>query len=437
MKKIIFIITFTISLINAQEVTLTLEESFEIGLYNSKELSIANSQITKADASVSEISALMLPKLSLNAGYAKLSDVPPFQVSLPSLPKPITIQESILDNYTLNARIEQPLFTGFKLSSLRSAAKFNKLAVEIDYEKEILNKQDDIQKAFWNYYLSLQLVDLITDNLNALNSHLKNTNSFLEQGYATKNDFLKLKVEVTNAELKLLEAQNNSNKAQALFNKTIGLPLDNKTNISVNELWTENVIDDYNELLLQARLNRQEIKAIKFQVEALKEKENAAMSEWYPQLYAFGNINYNNPNQRYMPLENKFNDSWDVGLALKWDVWNWGGTSAKVEQAKQSQYQAETSLKLLRENVELDVYNNFLNIQKSAKEIELSELQVESAEENYRITEKKYNQQLATSTDLIDAETVLINAETGLIRSKVNYQMNIFALNKSLGKKIN
>ena len=437
MKKIIFIIIFAFSLTNAQEVTLTLEQSFEIGLSGSKELSIANSQIIKADASVSEISSLMLPKLSLNASYAKLSDVPPFQVTLPSLPNPITIQESIMDNYTLNAKIEQPLFTGFRLSSLKSAAKINKLAVEIDYEKETINKQDDIQKAFWNYYTSLQIVDIIIENLNALNFHLKNTNTYLENGLATKNDFLKLKVEVTSTELKLLEAQNNSKKARAIFNKTIGLPLDNETNILVEELTNTNIINDYNELLLQARSNRQEIRTTKLQIEALKEKEFAAMADWYPQLYAFGNFNYNNPNQRYLPLENKFNDSWDVGLALKWDIWNWGGTSAKVEQAKQSQYQAETSLLLLGENVELDVYNNYLNIQKSAKEIELSELQVESAEENYRITEKKYTQQLATSTDLIDAEAALLNAKTSLIRSKVNYQMNIFALNKSIGTKIN
>lgn len=435
MKKIVLIIIFTFSLLKAQELTLTLEQSFELGLNNSKELYIANSQILSADAAVTEISSLMLPKLSLNASYAKMSDVPPFQVTLPSLSFPITIQESILNSYNFNAKIEQPLFTGFRLSSLKSAAKLNKSAENIKFEKATIDKRDDIQKAFWNYYTAQQIVTLITDNLKALNAHLKNTNTYLENGLATKNDFLKLKVEVTNIELKLLEAQNNSKKAQAIFNKTLGLPLDNMTNTLVNNLGYDSAEFNYQELLMKAKSNRQEIRSTALQIEALKEQETAAMADWYPQLFAFGNFYYNNPNQRYLPLEDKFNDSWDVGLALKWDVWNWGGTSAKVEKAKQSQYQAETSLSLLKENIELDVYNNYLNIQKSAKEIELSKLQVESAEENYRITEKKYTQQLATSTDLIDADASLLNARTTLIRSKVNYQMSLFALKKSLGEK--
>jgi len=434
MKKIIFIL-FCVTL-NAQELTFTLEKSLRIGIENSKELQIAHSKIIEADAAYSEISSSMLPKLSLNASYAKLSEVDPFQVTLPGAPGPVTIQESFTNNYNLSATIEQPLFTGFKLSSLKSASEFKTEAEKSDYKKVKIEKIDNIQQSFWKYFTTIQVSTLIRENLDALNSHLKNTISFLENGLVTKNDFLKLKVEIANTELKLVDALNNEKIARAQFNKTIGLPLNSETNIIAEKLDNYTYSREYEDLLTQAREKRQELKSTKLQIHALNEMENAAKSDLYPHLFAFGNYYYNNPNQRILPLTDKFNDTWDVGVLLKWNIWNWGGTSAKVEQVKEEYLQAEKTFDLLEENIQMDVYHNYLNLQRAIKKIDLSDLQVESAEENYRITKQKYYHQLATSTDLIDAETSLLNAKTTLITSKVEYRIGLSALNRAIGEEV-
>lgn len=434
MKKIIIILIIIHQVIFAQDITLTLEESIELGIKNSKELNIANSNLIKADEAISEATSQMLPKFSLNASYARLSEVSPFNVDLPILPQPITIQEAILDNLFLSASFNQPLFTGFRLSSLRNSAKLNSKAESINYEKEKILKIDEIQKAFWKYYIAKQITHLVKENLSAINSHLENTIIFLNNGLVTKNDLLKIRVEAGNIELHLLDAKNNENLARSMFNKTIGLPLDMETNILAEGDITSLNIGTYQDLLNYALTNRQEIKSLQYKRLALEEKEQAVKADRFPQIFAFGNFYYSNPNQRYLPLEEKFNDSWDVGIAVKWDIWNWGGTSAKVEQSYQDSFQAEEFLKMLKENIELDVYKNYLSLQKSLKKIELSKLQVESAEENNRITIKKYNQQLATSTDLIDAEAALINAKTTLLTSKVEYKIENSSLNKTIGK---
>lgn len=436
MKNIIISAILLYNVSFAQDLVLTVEESISLGLKNSKELQIAYSQVLSSEAAISEVSSSMLPSLSFNASYARLSDVPPFEVNLPILPDPVIIQESYLNNYKLSARIEQPIFTGFKLSSLKSATELNNKAENENLQLERISKSDDIQQVFWKYYTSQQVEKLIEENLNALNEHLNNTENLLKNGLVTKNDLLKLKVEIADAELGHVEAQNNRKLMRALFNKTLSLPLDSKTNVNVEEI--EIIVLDYNldHLIQKAKQNRQELKSTKFRVQALEQKENAAKSDWYPQIAAFGDFYYSNPNQRYMPLEDSFNDTWDVGVALKWNVWNWGGTSAKVEQAKQDYFQAENKLALLVENIELDVYNRHLNLQKAIKKIELSKLQVESASENYRITKQKYYQQLATSTDLIDAEASLLSAKTKQIVSKAEYKMGYSSLSKSIGSEL-
>ena len=434
MKKIILLLFAFHLIISAQTEKLTLEKSLEIGLKNSKELQIANSKILKAGAIESEIGSSMLPKISFNAVYRRLSDVHPFQLNLPVFPQPVTIQETILDNYSLSASVEQPLFTGFKLSSLKSAAALNKKAEKVLYENEEIKKAEEIKKIFWRVYNLQMAVALLKENLNSLKHHLKDTENFLENGLVTKNDYLKLKVEISNIKLKLLEAENNNHLAKTMFNKVLGFALNKKTEIVVDSISSDTLNYDYPKLLGKALKNRKELKATELRMQAMDEKKTAAKSDWFPQLFAFGNYYYTRPNQRYLPLKDEFNDSWDVGVALKWNIWNWGGTSAKVQQAEEDYFQLEKKFELLKEAVELDVYNNYSKLKTSVEKINLAKLQIESAKENYRITKAKYNQQLVTSTELIDAEAALLNAKTKLLTSKVEYELSKLALWKAVGE---
>ncbi|MDX1702384.1 MAG: TolC family protein, partial [Melioribacteraceae bacterium] len=337
------------------------------------------------------------------------------------------------DNYSLSASLEQPLFTGFRLASLKSAASYNLSADKINHKIVKVEKAKNIELAFWNLYTSQQILKLVDQNLKALREHLSNTEKLLENGLVTKNDLLKLKIEIGTMELNLLEAENNVSIAKASFNKILGFPINSDIKIEVDKI----SIDEYNptieKSLSEAVSNRNELKETKLRLNAIKERESAAKGDWYPQLYAFGNYYYNNPNQRYLPLKDEFNDSWDIGLLLKWNLWNWGGTSAKVERVKQEHLMNEYNFKLLKENIQLEVYNNYLNLKKASKKIELSEIQVESAEENYRITTEKYYQQFATSTDLIDAETTLLNANITMISSRVEYKIGLSEYYRSIG----
>jgi len=430
----IHLIIISNSFLFAQDIKLTLEESLAIGLKNSKEMMISKSKINKAEATSNELYSSSLPSLSFSARYTRFSEVPPFEVDLPVLPDPFTIQEAYLNNYNLVATIEQPIFTGFRLSSMISAADYRSNAERINSQSTSLKVADKIREKFWRFYIAQQMVIITEKNLKLLNSHLVNTKSLLNTGLATKNDLLKLKVEVANSELRLVDAKNMELLAKADFNKIIGLPIDAATEITADDLEVKTEISGLNDLLEEAMVQRHELKSSRLMLNSLEKQEEAAMADWYPQLYAFGNFYYNNPNQRFLPLEDKFNDSWDVGVALKWKIWNWGGTSSKVEQAKQDYLIADKNIKLLEENIQMDVYSKYLNLEKTLKKIELSRLQLKSAEENYRITEKKYYQQLATSTDLIDAETSLLNSKISLVNSKVEYKIGLSALNTSIGR---
>jgi outer membrane protein TolC len=421
----------------AQERVLTLQESLEIGLKNSKDLKISQSRVNYSDAKLSEINSQFLPQFKLFGNYTRLSDnIPAFEFTSPFFPNAIRVSEPLYNNYTFKLGFTQPLFTGFKLLSSRSAAKYNLQASESDYSKEQNEVAFNIYNAYWNYYKAEEVRNVIAQTLQQIENHLRDTRNFYEQGLVSNNDLLKLEVQYSNTQLMLIEAENNLKIAKIAFNKELGIDLDAQTKVAATEKSMSLVNYDLSEIINEAINNRYELKSLAYRVEGSKEGITAAKSSLFPSVYLSGNYYYSNPNPRFQPAKDEFNYNWDVGVTLSWDVWNWGLTSSQVSQAEQTKIQLETNYDQLKENIRMEVHSNYLNLLKTEEKVKVNKIALEQALENYRITAEKYNLQLVSSTDLIDAETLKLQAETNLKAAEVDYQISKVRLEKSLGRRI-
>lgn len=436
MKKIIVVTLLFASALSAQTQKLSLTESLEIGLKNSKDLKISQSKLTGASAQVTAANSQLLPQIGLSASYMRLSNIPPFAVSLPFSPNPIQISPVILDNYSIKLSLQQPLFTGLRLWSLRSAAESNYEATNSDYQKDLNETAFKIQNAFWNYYKTQQYDKVLEENFNQIKQHLDDTKNFMENGLATRNDLLKLEVQYSSIKLQKIEADNQLDIAKMFFNQTIGLPLESQTEIETKNLSTEIVNYKIEDLLNEAKSKRNELKSLDYRVNASTSSLRAAQSAWFPSIFLVGDYYYNKPNQRILPAVNEFKDTWDLGITLSWSVWNWGYTSSQTTIAEQNKIQAETSFSQLKDAIEIEVQQNYLTYKRAFDKIGVAKLSVDQAEENYRITQEKYNSQVASSTDLIDAEAALLQAKTNYNSALVDYELAKVRLDKSVGRKI-
>ncbi len=421
----------------AQEKIFTLKESLEIGLSNSKDLKISKAKLNYAGAKLSEINSQFLPQFKLIGNYTRLSDnIPAFEVTMPFSPVPIQISEQILNNYTFKIGLNQPLFTGFKLSALHRSAKLNQRASEQDYSKDENEAALNIYQAYWNYFKADEIKKVIAQSLRQMEGHLKDTRNFHANGLVSKNDLLKLEVQYSSLKLMLIDAENNAQLARINFNKAIGVELDSPTKVSAAEMSIRFEKYELADLIPEAISHRNELQSLSNRVDASGQGIRAAKSNWFPSIYLSSNYYYSNPNPRFQPATDEFNSNWDVGVSVSWDVWNWGATSAQMRQAQQTKIELETKFDQLKEGIQLEVYANYLNVTKTEEKVTVSEEAVAQANENYRVTSEKYNLQLATSTDLIDAETAKLQAETNLKTALVDYQIARVKLEKSVGRRI-
>lgn len=431
--SIIFIIILPLYL-SAQQKQITLQEGIDLGLLNSKTLHSSKMKVVSAEAGLSVMNAAQLPELSLSAAYTRLSPVNPFTFTVQPFGT-FTLSPSILDNYNLKLSLQQPLFTGFKLSSNSQIARLNSLAAKQQYTQAEQDLILSIKNAYWDLFSAEKVKQAVDDNYQQVKAHLNDVQNFFKQGLATKNDVLKVEVQLSEIQLQQIDAKNSVKLAIVNLDNVIGLPLNTDIQVQENIEISENLNYELEQLIKSALENRPDLKALNYQVEASKNGITLAESNWYPQIYLTGNYYYNKPNQRILPNQNRFDATWDVGVGLSFNIWNWGATKNQTVQAKAQYEESVDGLNTMKDAITLEVTQDYYNMIKAREKVLVAEQTVSQAEENYRVTDDKFKQGLTLNSELLDAETALLQAKTNQIQAQVEYELALAQIERSTGSK--
>jgi outer membrane protein TolC len=388
-----------------------------------------------ADANASLANSARFFSLSAGASYTRLSKEKPFEIELPSpLNGTYTISESIVDNYNLRLSFQQPLFTGFRLHNNYKMAKYNARAAHEEYNKEESELVYRIKESYWMLYNAIEYKKAVEENVVQVESHLVDAENFLDQGLITKNEVLRVKVQMLNTQLLLSEADKAVKLATISLNSLLDYPLNNEIEL-ISKLSSSPEIDFINSSLVeQAYENRPELKSIDYLLKARKAGVSMAKAGWFPQIVLAGNYYYSKPNQRIFPPEEIFEDTWDVGLFATFDIWNWGKTLHQTKLANAQYSRTKDSYAQLIDAITLEVTRNQLEYEQSVDAVNIANQTVEQAEENFRITQDKFKNGIASNSDLLDAEADLLHAKTGLTSAQVKQELSYARLMKSIGK---
>ena len=426
-----------------QKLELTIEQAIQTGLENSKTLRTSQFKLLSADARASETNTLELPSLKFNGVYTRLSTVPPQAVTLlansfgPGFPPAdigLTLSPTILNNYSMKAILQQPLFTGGKISGQIDAAEYNAKASEQDFQKDKADVIYSIQAAYWNLYRAIEFKKFVDENVTQMNSHYSDAEGLLRQGLLTTNDVMKVQVELSDARVRQIDADNSVTVAMYVLNNTLGLPLQTELALESTISTSDRQWGEVDLLVKQAIEKRPEIMGMDARVHAGEAGLTSARGGWWPQIFMIGDYSYLRPNQRYFPVTDNFKETWDLSLSVSFDIWNWWQTGYQITQAQAQLAQAKEGLSMVKDGVTLEVTQSYLGIQKAKERKTVSEQGVRQAEENYRIMSSKYKQGLVANSELLDAEVAMLQAKLNLTQSLVDYELDIAQLSRAIGE---
>ncbi len=457
----------------ATKLRLTLEEAVKIGMGYSKTLHTSQMKVMAAEAKVGESGAAMLPSVGVSASYARLSDIPAdkqFRFSLdasslfntnnvdkalladPSVQKslqaikqaatPTPLPEGtypapafpiVLDNYSVQANITYPVFTGFRLEAQKAAAEYNAQAASQDLAKDRIETEFSIKNAYWSLYKVRELKALTSETIEQVTARLGDAQNLLKNGLLTTNDVLRLQLQLSNAKLSNIDADNAARLAALSLNNALGLPLGTEIELASTIEYKPASVPDYEKSIQRALDARAEVSGTQLRIKAGEEGVRAARGGFLPTVAISGSALEANPNQRFTGRPAEFNFSWQLAAQLSWTVWNWNTTGYQVAQAEAQVAQAEDALSMLKDGIKLEVTQNYLTLQQSREKVSVAQQGVEQANENYRITNEKFKKGLALTSDLTDAETFQLQAKVNYISSVVDYEISQARLLKSIG----
>lgn len=415
----------------AQPRALTLEQSMQLGLQNSKTFHSAQMKSEYAAAKAGEVKAALFPSVKVQASYQRLSSVPEFKIPFPGIP---TIFPYIANAYAARASLQQPLFTGWRLQGAADNASYQADAAQTDVVKDKADLILGIKTAYWTVHRAGEVRRLAEESVSQVEAHLRDVENLERQGMATTNDVLKVRVQLANSRILLSDAANTLRLASIAFNSTIGLPLETEIAIASPLSAGSSEPLEPEKLLKAALASRPELVGMELRVKAADAAVTAASGGWFPQVFLTGNYYYARPNQRIIPSVDKFNDTWDFGISLQFDLWNNLSTLHQTSQAKAQREQTRDALGSMRDGIVLEVTQCFLNLQQARERIKLSELSVQQANENYRMASEKFKTGIMTSSDLLDAEMMLLQSKLQLTSSLVEHELAKARLEKVVGQ---
>ena len=417
----------------AQSGRLTLDDCIRIGMEHNPSLHSVLMKVDEAKAKSSEVNAARLPSITLSGGYVRLSEITPFEVTLPGSPRALALLPNIPNVYTGKVTVQQPLFTGLRLEKTASALHHDILASELDHETAARNLRFEITNAYWNLVKVNDFRSIVDEDVKRQETHLQDAQNLFDQGIINRNDVLRVEVQHSNALLQQIGAHNGVELAKSYLENVIGAPLDGDIDLT-SPLDSVGPVDGQSMLLQMAFAKRSELRAIEHRVEMGKAGVAIAKSEWLPQVALVGNYTYSRPNQRIQPIEDKFENTWDVGVYVTYNLWDWGGTGHKARAAKSQLAQIKDAQRQLEDGIRLQVSQDYLNLQQSIERIRVSQTSLDQANEGYRITHDQYQEGIARTSDLLDASLLQLQARVNYSQALVDYRVAKARLEATIGK---
>jgi len=399
----------------------TLTELVESGLNHNSLIKQTDLQIELMEAKKAESKSKKFGEVDVVGTYTHYNLPRTLAPIVPSSLAPGTKIDTTQDLFTTGVQYTVPLFTG---GALEQQVKIDDIAAEMSQSKKRLSREELIYNIRSLYLSALSIQEIITAQesyVQALEGLRDKIKYSVEVGKRAKIDLLKANNDLTQAignvqqsrsSLKMLKA---SLRALTHYDYIDQLePLDVDMQSLSTSLESTN-LDELERFKLQDLEVKKGSRMIK-KVEASKKPQVA--------LNAYAGYNYDF--DQTDPFENE--QLWQVALNVKWNVFDFGSTSAKVQQAKIAKLQATNQKEATSEGFKKLFAKAINEVESALSSYQTTSSQYQLLLESQNIEQARYDAGVSTLNDLLLAKSKTQLALAQMIQSKYAYQNGVFYL---------
>jgi outer membrane protein TolC len=400
---------------------LTVDQAVEIAVQNAYAVRLAQSAAEQARANQSAASGALRPQISSTGQYIRLAE------GVSNSAGGSGFGGSTSDSKQINVVLSQLIdISGVTRKSVE-ARKFQKLASQMDVEREVNGVKGAVRTQF---YLVLQSKALVTVQEEELrNAQLRLANAKLKEaaGDVSHFDVLRLETDAKRSEQALVDAQGNYVLAKQSLNNFLGRRID--TDFDPQDVPNLRDVEvDVDSAVELAQENRPEVKAGGYLVNAAGSLVSVEAGGLKPSMSfsaQYSRVIDAAPGQAVQSLFGIF--------SVTFPVFDSGITRARTKAAREFKEQAEIRLEQSKLAVELDVQNALTRLQTAKKALEVAQTGQAFARESLRLAQLRYDEGAGILLDVTTAQTELTRANGAFVTARYQYLSATAALQRALG----
>lgn len=393
---------------------LTLQQCLDIARQRNPNMAAAAFAVDAADARVGQARSAYYPQVSLSGSYSKYS----------AYTDPTNGDQ---DLYQGNATLTQNIFDFGKTPSQVRIQRLARDAARSDQRNTASLVAFGVKQAYYDLLQTEKNLEVAVETVKLTQDQLDQAKGFFDAGVKSRYDVTSAEVNLSNAKLGQIRAENAVQVARVTLKNAMGAP--DLADFTIEDMLAfQRSPITFDDAVQRAYANRPDLQSVLAQQEASKESVSLARSGHYPTLT--GNANYTRAGDTFMPEQS----GWSAGVTLTFPLFNGFLTNNQVKEAKQNLNIQKANEESLRQGILLEVQQAYLNMRALEDGVAVAELIVRQAQENYDIVNGRYGAGVGSPLDVTNALVGLTNAKTSYIAALANYKTAEAALLKAMGE---
>jgi len=390
-----------------------LQRCIAIALSRYPNIQAAAGAVRADESRIGQARSAYYPQVNGSVGYSRTNPM-------------ASVAGQAYDNYSSNISLNQNIYDFGRTSARVKIQELNRDSSRSDLEDIRTLVSFGVKQAYFGLLSTGRNRDVSRELVGQFQQHLDQARAFFEVGTKPKFDVTKAEVDLSNAKLSLIRAENAFRLARVALNNAMGLPEAPEYEV-VDQFSFQRVEIDLDETIRKAYERRPDLTAFAVRRKSLEQGIELARKGNYP--FITGSAGYGWGGGDF-PLD----QGWSFGAQVNIPLFTGYSTKYQVAEAQANLEILAANEALLRQIVLQDVKQAWLNLQEAGERAVAAELIVRQATENLALANGRYNAGVGSPIEVTDALVAASNAKTAQISALYDYKLAQASLAKAAGE---
>lgn len=394
---------------------ISIQEAVSLAQRNLPSAVQARGQIRTTSSAVRSARGAFLPSLSSSMGQTKQGGQ-----RFDPLRGPVT-QSASPWQYSMGLSSNLEIFDGLRRWNDLKAREADVDAAEANEVTQRFSIALQVKREYANILAARESESAARAQLEQADAQLQAAVARVRAGAATMSDSLRSVIQVGNARLALLTAQNSARVASATLTRLVGTPFLVTANPMDTTALPRLTVDST--MLAQWALQGPAVRQSELQLLAANRAERASKASYLPTITTSFSYNGNRQDSAYKFTVSEFAYGRQFSIRLNFPLFNNFNREDQIVRARVAEDNAAAQLRDARLLAQQNLIAQFGALRTAEERIDIQQASVLAAQEDLRVQQQRYALSASTLLDLLTSQSQLNQARAALIQARQDYRI--------------